>query len=353
MTDACYRKLREYLDQFPLGFPETQSGVEIKILERLFTPADAALFVQLTPVPETAAQISQRTGRDPGALASQLEAMSRAGLLFRFERELIAKYNTVPFMIGLYEYSVKKLDAPMADLFQQYYEEAYQKEMGVSDIPGFKVIPVQQHIDADTTLLPYHRIEEDIRGARVIAVTDCVCRKEARLLGHGCDHPLETCLSFGAAAEYYINSGLGRRVDADEAVDILRKADESGLVHAGANAAHLSNICNCCPCCCASMKGMVEKGHSKQKYMNALFEPQLDEEACTACEACMARCPVDAVRVADHADFDLDKCLGCGLCASGCPTDAVTMVLRQDRQDPYPRAYDLFMAILAAKKKTT
>jgi Pyruvate/2-oxoacid:ferredoxin oxidoreductase delta subunit len=351
MSDTVYLKLREFLDQFPLGFPTTESGVEIKILKKMFTEDEAELVLSLTHIPEEVSEIAQSTGLDEKALEEKLESMSRKGLLFRIRRHGKALYRAAPFMIGLYEYAVKTIDKELAALFKEYYETAYIDEMGRSNIPGFKVLPVDERIHPETTLLPYHTIKESIKGARIIAVADCVCRKEAALLGHACDHPMESCLSFGAAAEYYIENGMGREITADEAIKILDETDESGLVHAGANAKHLSNICNCCPCCCASMKGITKLGHDKRKYMNALFEPSIDEEECTACEECIDRCPVGAIIVEDTAIIDRDKCLGCGLCASGCPSEAITMILRDDAEEPFDRALDLGMAILQGKQK--
>jgi Pyruvate/2-oxoacid:ferredoxin oxidoreductase delta subunit len=350
MSDEPYSKLREYLDQFPIGFPQTDSGVEIKILKRLFTSQEAEIAVQLTPLPEQASAISARTGLVEDELADKLEAMAKNGLIFRLRRDSKTMYLAAPFMIGLYEYSVKKIDAELAQLFKQYYDEAYQEEMGKSNVPGFKVIPLQQNVRADVALLPYHKIEEDIRSARIIAVTECVCRKEAALTGHACQHPVENCLSFGVAAEYYIENGMGRRISAQEAIEIVKKADESGLVHAGANAKHLSNICNCCPCCCASLKGLVSGDGVRQKFMNALFEAVIDETQCTACEVCVERCPVNAITVEDTAMVDRDKCLGCGLCASDCAIEAIGICLRDDRQEPFERAFDMGLAMLKAKQ---
>ena len=351
MSDAIYTKLREFLDQFPIGYPSTASGVEIEILKRLFTPEEAEIAMMLTPMPEEAGQIAARTGLDEAGLAARLEDMALNNLVFRVRRQGRTMFASAAFMIGLYEYSVKKIDGELAGLYKQYYDEAYQEEMGRSNIPGFKVIPLERHIQSDLTLLPYHKIEADIRSARVISVAECVCRKEAGLTGHGCDYPLETCLSFGVAAEYYIENGIGRCITADEAIDIVKKADQAGLVHAGANAKHLSNICNCCPCCCASMKGMITKGHDKRKYMNALFEAVMDEELCTACETCLDRCPVKAITMDDTAKVDRDRCLGCGLCAGVCPTEAITLQLRKDAEEPYERAFDMGMAILEGKQR--
>jgi Pyruvate/2-oxoacid:ferredoxin oxidoreductase delta subunit len=353
MSDEPYLKLREFLDQFPIGFPQTDSGVEIKILKRLFSPEEAEITIQLSPLPEQASSIAARTGLSEEHLATKLEAMAKNGLIFRLRRDGKTLFLAAPFMIGLYEYSVKKIDRELAELFKQYYDEAYQEEMGSSNVPGFKVIPLQQNVQADIALLPYHKIEEDIRSTRVIAVTECVCRKEAALTGHQCRHPVENCLSFGAAAEFYIENGMGRQITADEAIEIVKKADESGLVHAGANAKHLSNICNCCPCCCASMKGIVTKDRDRQKFMNALFEAVVDEAQCTACEICLERCPVDAITVEDTAMVDRDKCLGCGLCASDCSMEAIAMHLREDRLEPFERVFDMGMAMLKAKQANT
>lgn len=350
MPDPAYESLHEFLDMFPLGFPKTDSGVELKILERLFTIEEAETAVLLTPFPQEAGQIAERAGLDAEELEEKLESMSRKGLVFRVCREGRTLYNAAPFMIGLYEYSVNKVDEELAALYQEYYETAYMEEMGASNVPGFKVIPVAEHIEADFVLFPYANLVADIEAASKISVTECICRKEARLVGKGCDHPMETCLSFGAAAEYYIENGIGREITAAQAIEIVREADRAGLVHAGTNTMHLSNLCNCCGCCCASMKGITTRGHDKHRYLNALFEAVVDVDGCTACEECVGRCPVGAITVEESALVDRRRCLGCGLCASACPAEAVTMLLREDREEPFDRVLTLGVAILEGKK---
>jgi electron transport complex protein RnfB len=351
MSDNVYYALREFLDQFPRGFPETESGVEIKLLKRLFTEEEARLTLELSPLPEPLHSIADRLDMDVHDLEEKLEAMTHKGLIFRIRRQGLTSYRAAPFMIGLYEYSVKKINKELAALFQEYYETAYSDEMGSSDVPGFKVIPIERNIKAENVLLPYHKIEEGIRSAREIAVTDCVCRKEAKLLGQGCNHPMENCLSFGAAAEFYIETGLGRRITADEAIQILWEADRSGLVHAGANSKHLSNICNCCPCCCAAMKGITKRGRDKHRHFNAIFEAIVDEDECVACEICLDRCPVGAITVEDSAGVNRDKCLGCGLCASTCPTEAISLILRDDGEIPFDGVIEMGKVMLRAKGK--
>ncbi|RJP69462.1 MAG: 4Fe-4S dicluster domain-containing protein [Candidatus Abyssobacteria bacterium SURF_17] len=351
MSNDPYLELQRFLDQFPLGFPQTPSGIEMEILKRLFTEEEAKIAVHLTPLPEEVSQIAERAGLNERDLDGKLDSMAQKGLVFRIRRGEKTLYRAAPFMIGLYEYSVKRIDKELATLFKEYYETAYLGEMGASNVPGFKVLPVDENIQADTVLLPFHKLKESIKSARKIAVADCVCRKEARLTGEGCTHPIETCLSFGAAAEYYIENGMGREITADEAIRIIEEADKAGLVHASANAKHLSNICNCCPCCCASMKGITKRGHDKHKYLNTLFEAIVDARECVACEVCRDRCPVGAIEVQETAVVDRGKCLGCGLCATECPSNAITLRLREDREEPFERTFELGMAILEGKHR--
>ena len=345
-----YETLRELMDRFPVGFPRSKTGVEIKILQKLFSEEEAQAACLLSPLPEEITQIAERSGVDAKALAEKLEKMADKGLVFRIRRGDTTLFKMAAFQVGLYEYAVKRVDKELAALFKEYYDSTFEAELGATDIPGFKVIPVAEYIEPDKVLQPFHKLEGKIEEARKIAVYECICRKEAHLLDHGCDHPLENCLAFGVAAEYFIDSGLGRQIDVQEALRILKEADDSGLIHAGANSKHLSNICNCCPCCCGSLKAVAAHGYEKNRFFNALYEAVIDEEECSACEDCLDRCPVDALVVDDTAAVDRDKCLGCGLCASVCPTESISMHLRPDRNDPYDRLMEMGMAIMEAKQ---
>jgi predicted transcriptional regulator len=151
MSEQIYRKLQQFLDQFPIGFPPAPSEIEIEILKRLFTEEEAEIAMLLTPFPERAATIAERAEMQEEAIEAALKSMSKKGLVFRVRREGATLYNAAPFMIGLYEYSVKKIDKELATLFRKYYEAAFLDEMGASNVPGFKVIPIEENIPPGTT----------------------------------------------------------------------------------------------------------------------------------------------------------------------------------------------------------
>ncbi|MGZ6231184.1 MAG: 4Fe-4S ferredoxin, partial [Syntrophales bacterium] len=61
MTKDIYESLAVHLDGLPGGFPHTESGVEMRILKRLFTKDEASLACHLRVMPEPVERIAKRT----------------------------------------------------------------------------------------------------------------------------------------------------------------------------------------------------------------------------------------------------------------------------------------------------
>jgi electron transport complex protein RnfB len=185
--------------------------------------------------------------------------------------------------------------------------------------------------------LPYERAEELLRAQKTIAVTECICRQEMRLLGHGCDKPLETCVALGIYGEYLMHIGRARPVALSEALGILELADEAGLVLQPGNSQLALGFCACCGCCCAALRTL--KLHEKPAQVAVTpFVAKVDTEVCRGCGTCAERCQMEAIAVyEDFAALDTDRCIGCGLCVSTCPSGAVTLVRKpQAEQRPVP-----------------
>ena len=93
MAENIYKDLRHFLDQFPYGFPETESGIEIEILKRLFSEDEAELVLKLSVVPEEVDSIAKRIGAPKDELGKRLKAMAQKGLVFSISRHGKNQYN--------------------------------------------------------------------------------------------------------------------------------------------------------------------------------------------------------------------------------------------------------------------
>ena len=321
-----YQRLADHLDNLPAGFPATETGVELRILKRLFTAEEAEIALGLGMLPEPAAAIAARLGRKPDILAPVLEDMSRKGLIFRMSRNGENTYMAAQFVVGIWEYHVNDLDEDLIRDVNEYIP--YLMKKGWTDIKTkqLRVIPIARSVNAEMTVTPYEAAEEIIRQQSKIVVAPCICRREHEMMGEGCGKPLEACLTFGSGAYYYEQNGLGREISQDEALGLLKTAEEAGLVLQPSNSQKPINICMCCGCCCQVLKNMrtLDK---PALAVHANYYAEVIAADCTACETCVERCQMDAISVDAVAVVNADRCIGCGLCITDCPTDA--MVLRQ------------------------
>lgn len=330
-----YEKLRERLDMFPQGFPKTKSGVELEILQHLFAPNEAEMMLHLRPFPpENVAAVAERTGKDKTELGETLYEMSRRGLIMRYkapDNELY--YALIPWVVGIWEFQLNNLTPKNIELYERYFEEGMVPLQRDRKLGGLRVIPVEKEIDATTEIQPYEKVSEIIESSTRFAVADCICRKEAKMLGKGCDKLLEACMSFGASADFYIENGIGREISKEEAKKILLKAEEDGLIHCSTNSAgNKAFICNCCGCCCKSLANVTKYGNL-QGIIRSNYYATKAEETCTDCGTCVERCQVNAVRSEnDHTTIAKELCIGCGLCASTCPTGSITMVRKSPEE---------------------
>lgn len=322
-----YEALRERLDKFPQGFPRSPSGVEIEILKRLFSPHEAEIALCLKPFPELPESVAARLDGDREGIGTILYDMSRRGLILRVRIQEALYYGLVPWMMGIWEFQLKRLDQDNIHLYERYFEEGlvpYKKQARLS---GARVLPVEEEVCEFQEIEPYEKVSEIVASHTLFAVADCICRTERAMQGKGCGKLTEACLMFGPAAEYYIENGLGRAITREEAAAILKQAEREGLVHISSNHRGVKGfICNCCGCCCKALEVIVRHGHAAA-ITTANYRAEIDTALCTGCEACLERCQTRAISMEDEAArLDASRCLGCGLCVSTCPAGAVRLV---------------------------
>ena len=333
-TDV-YERLAAHLDNLPAGYPATESGVELRILKRLFTPEEAEIAQGLIMMPEPGSVIAGRLGKDEADLAPKLESMSRRGLIFRSSKGGQNYYMAAQFVVGIWEYHLNDLSEDLIRDVNEYLPHLMQKSWAAMETKQLRVIPVGESLTSEATVMPYEEAEKIIRSQSKIVVADCICRKEHQMMGKGCGKPLEVCLSFGGGAYYYEENGLGRSISQDEALALLEKGHEAGLVLQPTNAQKPVSICMCCGCCCQVLKNLKQMD-SPARMIGTSFFAEVDADNCAACEACVDRCQMDAITVDDVAVIDLDRCIGCGLCVSACEFDALSMQRKEESEQFIP-----------------
>jgi len=348
MSKDLYEDLAHYYE-FMLG-PIPQRDEFMTALQQTIGPDDLRLFF-LVPMTGRIARsrLQRRAGLSPAELEAQLDRLAGEGFIMAYtaDGEPVCERANPVYMT---EQQVRKPeDTPRRGFYARFFNRiltgeaeiaaptrtAYYRvlpvQATVTDAHGGRIVPVGVAIPDRRGVLPLDVISEMIRkDARLIGVADCYCRRTRRLVGEGCEHPLQTCLVFNKGAESLIEHGAARRIDLDEALRIVADAEERGLVHNVDNCEGvIGSICNCCPCCSILLRSW-QRG-MKNADSPSRYRVDFDESRCRECGACVPRCPAGARSLAEgRLAIDGELCLGCGLCVTGCAQGANSMVLREN-----------------------
>jgi ferredoxin len=330
---TCYRALAERLDALPNGFPPAPDGAELRLLAKLFTPEEAALAAQLRLTLETPAQIAARLGADAKATRSTLKEMARRGLIAAGRGEGGLGYGLMPFVVGIYEMQNGRLDAELAQRFEDYYRQAFGRSAAVQP-QVHRVIPINQAVKNDLEIRPYESAAGIVAAMQAWGVIDCICRQQKALIGQPCAHPLDNCMVFSDRPGAFDHDSQVRALTQEQALETLRQAAEAGLVHSVSNNQRGTwYICNCCTCSCGLLRGVAELGLA-DVVAKSPFILQVDENRCQACGNCIAACQFGALTMQLTASLDPRRCVGCGVCVPNCPDQALALIRRNDAAPP-------------------
>ncbi len=321
MLRSPYQRLSAFF-----GFETSKTLPDI--LAMLMLEREAEILLALPGTPDV---LARKLSCDVDWLMGKLDDLYVRGLVFIGEHTADGPIYQLLDNVGHYMDSVlfdrhdDRLGAGYFDLWQEFVN----KELFVANSNenwGFRVIPVGKVIPLESQVLPYEHAADIARQARRIAVQACPCRKRERK----CDNPIETCIAFDELAEYAIYRETGREIDAAEAIAILKRCAELGLVHQTANTDKPDVICNCCECCCGVLSPVLHYGMD-QVTAKSRFSSSIDDELCTNCMVCVDRCQFGALEEVDGKVMAYQqKCFGCGQCVTVCPTEAIAMVEVRD-----------------------
>ena len=328
--EDIYRKLQERLDDLATGFPAAENQVEMKILKRLFTEEEAELFLHLPPLLEEPDQVARRLGRDLQATSALMEQMAVKGLLFRQRKGQTVRYAAVPYVVGIFEFQLARLDREFVRENKEYFDTVFGRTIQSYSTPVLRTIPINRQLVADWPVAPYEDVIGILESQETIAIAPCICRAMSRLDETGCDKPLEACFSFGSHAHFYVENHMGRYITKEEAKEIVKRNEEAGLVMQPFNSQKVGGMCSCCGDCCGVLKSL-KKQPAPARAVKSNYFAEVNGEDCVACETCLDRCQMEAIRIIDdRAVIDLDRCIGCGLCVTTCATEALHLIKKSE-----------------------
>lgn len=337
-----YERLREKISSWPIRVPRTREVM--KMLKILFTKEEAEFLVHFKAPyqdPETIEQIVEKTKKPRDQVQAIVNNLVSRGLLFRFQSKTDGNvyYSLMPMIPGIFEFYFSSghfsdEKRQVGELFERYFTNGFGFELGASNYPWARVMPIEktiavaQKVSAEHKVLPFEKMSEFIRTSRKTAVMRCACRTKKK-----CGHPLETCLAFDYYADYMVDKGFGRYLSVEEALSLLERMEKAGLVHSTTNTQTRPQfVCNCCTCSCIMLRGLSEL-HNPRAIAKSNFLPKRADDLCKNCRKCVAICPMKAnvYHPAHNTEserilFLEDRCIGCGLCAYHCPEHAIELV---------------------------
>ena len=315
MAKSAWAKFATYIS-FHGGLflgPMSDGAPFVEMFRLLISEEECELGMHIPNKPTSVEKIAAEAKVPVEKAAAMLKHMSQKGACFeRITADGKAFYNITPFIPGFYEFVMTdpetKKNPEVAFQFRRTLNELGVLLRNVSVQGGglMKVTPVMKEISAQQKVYAYEDVLTFINNAKRYSVADCACRTAAKLVGKGCEHPIEdTCLQFDETADYYVRTGRGHYITREEAIGVLDYTEKAGLVHCAFQVEgkdYTTFICNCCGCSCAGIRQINRLDANPMSHSN--FRAQISDDKCVACGECVTICPVNAVTLGTSFDCD-------------------------------------------------
>jgi len=356
-----YRKLQEHFDKMPIGFPAVKSGADIRLLKHLFTLEEAKIAMLLKfgwdrdlETLETIYTRAKNTELAIEELGQMLDKMAKKGSIMSKREGNKKYYGNALLAVGMFEFQVNRLTKEFVKDFEEYYKEAWLPESMKVKAAQLRTIPVERSIEPEHNISTYDDLEKLLETTDgPFTIMNCICKQVKDVLETPCKvtERREICMGVGTMAQLYIDQGWGRKINKEEALDILRENEVEGHVLQPDNSQNLSFICSCCGCCCENLTNLALLPNPGD-FSITNYYAEVDSDLCSGCGTCGEICPMKAISLKDDISLIKKKrCIGCGNCVAKCPSEAINLLKRERQFEPFPSMDYLFDRVMQRKMK--
>jgi len=285
----------------------TPDRPEYKILEPIVSEemAEVGLCLELR-IHKSAAEVALICGRSEEETEKLLWDLAVAGACFVNEIDGVNQYWIELWVPGHMELIVNNKEniqkyPELGRAFDEYGK--LKAPMAAGNVPvgsgPMRVIPIERSIDGETRTASFEEVSKYLNENTIFSVSDCACRTSREAMGEGCGHLKEDmCIQMGHAAEYYIRTGRGREISREEAIEIIKRAEDNGLMHTipntdGPGKTHA--ICNCCGCGCFAVR--LANMCTNPDMVRSNYVSEVNTENCVGCGECVEVCPTNALKL--------------------------------------------------------
>ena len=335
--EANYVELRDRMNSLSFGYAPTQTGIEFVLLKRFFTPEDVVYWLEMDPDKYFIAQeYAERTGLTLEKATEVLEDMAHRGLLYRVRRGGRAEFHVVPVAHGVYEFNLNHLDETGWTMaLGGHFGQGLLPQVYNAKIPFYRSVPMNLDVVKNGEVYPYDDIVETVHQYKKFGLSPCTCRSLNKILGApDMGFPMDTCITCGEFAEYYIENGIAEEIPEERVLEILKSSADAGLVIQCVHSKASEIICSCHVDGCGILQAAKMFPGNANKNITHYYV-DYNKDACVGCGACVKRCAMHALSLDENRKVVMDhSCVGCGQCVPVCPMKARIMVKKDPSEVP-------------------
>jgi ferredoxin len=305
------------------------------ILKKIISPEEGEMLLTL---PLSVSEFAEKYQVDEVAAENKLEELANKGVCLPLGKNGETKYCCVNNIIQVHDATIhgalnknyEPVPFEIIEMWKHFRETEWLEVLKVMEkAPPSRrgrCIPSWSTVKDESELSPIENLRTIMEKAPAIAVVDCPCRWLQFQQGE-CDKPTFTCLSLTkGSVKYILDRKIGKQLTLEEGYELLERCEEWGLIPTTGGTDQPRQICMCSAPECIILRAQTLYGYDL--WDRSRFDAVVDPEKCEACETCIDRCQMGAIKMEKEvAQVDVEKCFGCGICVVTCPADALSMKL--------------------------